>query len=83
MRYPISLSRQILFSQGPCAAQFAAFSVHGPFCMMLVFLIGEFGVCAGECGTVWARSAAETTPAPELTAIEFPVEGVSEPRKLN
>lgn len=52
-------------------------------CMMLVFLIGELGVCAGECVTVWARSAAETTPAPELTAIEFPVKSVSEPRKHN
>jgi hypothetical protein len=52
-------------------------------CMMLVFLMGELGVSAGERVTVWVRSAAETTPASELTAIEFAVKSVSEPRKLN
>lgn len=41
-------------------------------CMMLVFLMGELGVSAGERVTVWVRSAAETTPASELTAIDLP-----------
>jgi hypothetical protein len=52
-------------------------------CMMLLILIGELGVYAGECVAVWARSAAEMTPVLELAAIEFPVKNISEPRKLN
>ena len=52
-------------------------------CMMLVILIGELGVYAGECVAVWARSAAEITPVLKLAAIEAPVKNIPAPRKLN
>ena len=52
-------------------------------CMMLLILIGELGVYAGECVAVWARSAAEMTPVLEFVAVELPLENISEPKKLN
>jgi hypothetical protein len=52
-------------------------------CMMLVILIGELGVYAGECVTVWAHSATVMTPPVEFAAIELPVKNISETKRLN
>ena len=52
-------------------------------CMAFVILVGELGVYAGECVTVWARSAKVMTSSLEITAIELPVKNVSETRRLN
>jgi hypothetical protein len=52
-------------------------------CMMLVILIGELGVYAGEYVAVWARSTAGMTPVLEFAAIELPLKNIPEPRKLN
>jgi hypothetical protein len=48
-------------------------------CMMLVILIGELGVYAGECVAVWARSTAKMTPVLEFVAVEPPLKNTPEP----
>ena len=48
-------------------------------CMILVILIGELGVYAGECVAVRARSATVMPPSLEFAAIELPAKNISEP----
>jgi len=52
-------------------------------CLALLILIGELGVYAGECVTLWARTATRITPVLVPAPAKVPLKNMPRATKFN